>query len=467
MAVSARTRTDRRQHSNGAASAGAWAALIDLVALVDPARTGRRVLAIVGALAGLTAVLELSGVDFPALDVTRPWNVPAYAAATLLLCAAALALLCSHADRIDPRVVAPRGSTTLWLPFAALLALLALETAAHLLIRADAGARSLGAVALGLALVVLGARLATGPLRARRVRLLFCAGVGVWLAALAAHFSAAGGARLAEALLELAGSVLLAAALLLAARDALGLAGSSPRRSLLELVVAVPVRGVAVAIFVVIAVLGALGAFHLYVRNVPMLDLDSELTVPMYFNGGLLLLAAGLAALRGRADTQSRTRWRLLAGFFLFMSFDEIGALHETISHGVGLYWQVLYVPIMLIGGVAWLGAVLSSRNHPPAPLLFIVGAGCYVLAQSLESLQWGGGEPLGAFKWTSIPEELLEMSGVALWCLAILVGIRAVAAVRASDERELRLVDLPGPPEQAGELHDSPVQGSAFTTSS
>jgi hypothetical protein len=145
------------------------------------------------------------------------------------------------------------------------------------------------------------------------------------------------------------------------------------------------VRTSTVLVSAVIVTLGALGALRAFgVVDRHEFDLDAEWVLAAYFSCGLLCAAAGLAFLIGNTVVdggigrewrqpgpmdrgQSRIWWRLIGCFFVFMAIDELVSVHERVESVTGVDWQQLYLPIVFLGGVAWLfyglEAVATARR--------------------------------------------------------------------------------------------------------
>ncbi len=141
--------------------------------------------------------------------------------------------------------------------------------------------------------------------------------------------------------------------------------------------------------------------------------------------GARRALVAGYVVV-GRA----RLVFHTLAGFFAFMALDEVLSFHESIERTTGIDWQVLYVPIFLIGAVAGIGALLVLRGLRVAQLTFLAGGAAWFVAQALEEIQWGANdEPIAHYNLLMVPEELLEYLGSALWFVAFVLVIRHVLA--------------------------------------
>jgi hypothetical protein len=155
-------------------------------------------------------------------------------------------------------------------------------------------------------------------------------------------------------------------------------------------------------------------------------DLNKEQTFPATFSGALLLGAGGLALLNGlvRSGSASDRRWWIvLALVFVFLGIDEIAALHEAVQDRVHVWGQAVLAPIVAIGVYAWWVVLRRLWREPPAGMLFLAGAGAWVVSQLIDA---GFNEHWG---WTIVPEEVFEMAGSALFGLALLVALQQLVA--------------------------------------
>ena len=176
-----------------------------------------------------------------------------------------------------------------------------------------------------------------------------------------------------------------------------------------------------------IALLAVPGALTVRRGGGGAFDLDGELTIPALASALLLLCAAGAAALAHRRDPRpSRRPWAALAVLFAVMAVDEAAGLHEGLEDLSAVDWQTIYVPVVLLAGIAWLLGLARMQRRERAA--FVLGAGAWCAAQVLEALEWTGpreaeravdgyGIMMGA-------EELLEMTGSALFTLALLLAV-------------------------------------------
>ena len=108
---------------------------------------------------------------------------------------------------------------------------------------------------------------------------------------------------------------------------------------------------------------------------------------------------------------------RALGALFAFMAIDEVVQIHERLEGATDANWQLVYLPVMAVAGGVWL-LVLRRLTGGPR-LLFVAGAAAWVVAQLFEWVQRDGA--VLTHRWTILPEELLEMTGSALFALALL----------------------------------------------
>ena len=112
----------------------------------------------------------------------------------------------------------------------------------------------------------------------------------------------------------------------------------------------------------------------------------------------------------------------------LAVVLDELLQIHERVERHLGIDWQVIYLPVMLVAAIA--GAVIAwqLRHRPAVVAVLIAGACGWAGAQLFEMLEWGPGDVLVS-PWMIYPEELLEISGSCLFALAMLMVLSAPRA--------------------------------------
>jgi len=155
--------------------------------------------------------------------------------------------------------------------------------------------------------------------------------------------------------------------------------------------------------------LGAMVLFHL----------DRELNIVTMFSAGLLVANGCLVwqMVRSRLFKKAITG---LAFLFLFMGADEMLKIHETLEKWSGIDWQILYSPLILAAGIGWL--MVWWKSEGLTRVLWTAGAGFWVISQLLEAIQWGWGSESQSVHYNlmMVSEEVLEMSGSALFLIAV-----------------------------------------------
>jgi hypothetical protein len=402
-------------------------------------------LALAGAVALGALILDRSGIA--AFALAGPRTVPSVAGGLLLLAAAGLAWLLAES-------AASRGeSGTPWLAVTAVFAVLALEqaTTLHEWVQIWTGEPWGVVFLLVVAIAVVVWTAAAKQLRDRPVVLvLWIAGALVWLVAqLPQALGSVRGQGALAASVELAAAVLFALALFLALPvERRPLAASEPGESLPNRVLAMiagwDVRRIAVGLGIAIAGFGVLGGvlivFDLEYLDGPLaaadnpldwFNLNQELTFPAYFSCLLLLAMAGLAGLAAHLRIGGGPLpWILMALVVGFLAFDEVIDLHGKAQSETDLEAQVLLSPLIVVAAVV--GVIIMRRLWSRGLVhdLFIGGGIAWIGAQAIDPLTHPG-SPLA---W---PEEMLEMSGSALFVLALLLLVqRTVAIGGASDQR-------------------------------
>jgi hypothetical protein len=173
--------------------------------------------------------------------------------------------------------------------------------------------------------------------------------------------------------------------------------------------------------------------------SLPIFNLDKEGTIPQAYSGLLLLAAAGAAYVAARCGASPRRALLMLAAVLVYMSFDEVFRIHELLDSELNFDWQILYLPIVAVALVGWLGVERQIRGAHADRALWIGGAAFWVIAQALEVWQWHGhvrpgtihGERLtGAalelelsrpsYLLKMLPEELLETCGSLMFALVL-----------------------------------------------
>jgi hypothetical protein len=199
----------------------------------------------------------------------------------------------------------------------------------------------------------------------------------------------------------------------------------------LGVAVRLPVRRVATANGVVIALLGVLGVLSI-VSGSPfgIFDLDGERNVPATYTAALLFSVAVLALLVGRIDPAPGLPQLVGRG---------VGPLRLRLSRRVRRDSRAAGAD----HGDRLADPLLADRRPRPRPLallarrlreigagfwLLVVGTACGIASQVAEAVEYGPGDKrVAAFDELMVFEELLEMVEALLIGLALLTALQAL----------------------------------------
>jgi hypothetical protein len=181
----------------------------------------------------------------------------------------------------------------------------------------------------------------------------------------------------------------------------------------------------ALAVCLLLGLLGQLP--NAGVPNTSPFDLDSEYWFASTWSA-LLLLAAAYAAVTYGKVTGGRAAVGL-GCFLAFMATDEFVSVHERVEAAAGIDWQILYLPLVLLGAVMCLLVVREQWEAGRwASVRLLLGGGIlWSVAQILEKVQWDGDRQVSGYAVLSTIEELFEMAGSLLFGLAMLIALQAV----------------------------------------
>lgn len=194
-----------------------------------------------------------------------------------------------------------------------------------------------------------------------------------------------------------------------------------------------PTRRVVTILAVGIGLMAILGSFQRLGWGFSLFDFDGEGKPPAAWSALVIGSAGGIGLLLGRADAAISKWWYTLGGFFLFMALDEGIELHERAQSLFHEDWQHLWAPIVLVGGIAWLVALRRMWPMTRERALLIGGAVCWFISQVDEHFQSNPQEgKVAGYGALSGIEEILEVTGSALFLLALLGVLRRLAESRA-----------------------------------
>ena len=179
-------------------------------------------------------------------------------------------------------------------------------------------------------------------------------------------------------------------------------------------------------------------------HQMPVLDVNTEQTIPATFSALILVAAGGLAILISRmfaTPRGDRPWWRWFGFVLLALALEEVAAVHDTFQDLTGMPGQVILLPLAIVGVMVWWQLVERTKDRPGVRSLLIAGAAVWLVSQTSDVLL----NPIQ--RWAIVPEEALEMVGSSLWLVATAVLVRRLLAegdeiLRARDTaatRELR----------------------------
>jgi len=193
-------------------------------------------------------------------------------------------------------------------------------------------------------------------------------------------------------------------------------------------------------IVVLLAVASLAGVFSTYVLGdghlwgfVPEFNLDREMNVPTWFSSALLLFIAALLWNLATVSKPENVRfvrlWKGLAAGFVFLSIDEIAAIHEMavpplrrFFHAGGIFyfsWVILGIAIAVLLAVA---CAKSLWALPPRIRTVFMAAALVFLSGALGLEMIGGlvaerGGPANiSYALIANGEEFLEMCGEVIF---------------------------------------------------
>ena len=162
-----------------------------------------------------------------------------------------------------------------------------------------------------------------------------------------------------------------------------------------------------------------------------LLSPDREARLPGIYSGLLLLVGAVFAWSLG----STARIYRLFGVGLASLAIDESLSVHERLEALTGIDWQILYGPVILVGGLVLVLLVrrMISDRREAVPWL-AAGIVSWGVSQVLEMLQWDGDVKRPGYTLMMFAEESLEMLGT----VAIIVALVIVRARNLSG-RETR----------------------------
>ena len=191
-------------------------------------------------------------------------------------------------------------------------------------------------------------------------------------------------------------------------------------------------RRLAIAIAIAIAAICSLGILYDLVGGPKVFLLRGEVReggfyIPVLFSWAILLTAGIAAAVQAKWALSNVERWAWLGVALLFamMAFDELLMIHERAEFETGVDFQLIYLPIVAAGGIAWLVLAARMPRWSLELTMWVTGAVFWFLSQVLENLEYTSDDvAVSAFKALDDAEKVLQFSGSALFMLVALLGV-------------------------------------------
>jgi hypothetical protein len=170
----------------------------------------------------------------------------------------------------------------------------------------------------------------------------------------------------------------------------------------------------------------------------PLLNLNTEASLPTWYSSSALLLSAILvttiALFKQQAADPYRYHWIGLSVIFLGLSVDEVATMHETVSyilqtlfHTTGFLFYTWVIPGMAFALIVSISYLRFVRDLPTTPRwqFFLAGALYVGGALGVEMVGAWYDSQHGMFSMTYSVlvacEEFLEMLGIVVFIYALL----------------------------------------------
>lgn len=216
-------------------------------------------------------------------------------------------------------------------------------------------------------------------------------------------------------------------------------ARTTPRRRFAALVAefkAAPFEWRQAALLLAVAVVGlsALGAFYDFTGRLHWFQVSGEIRdgffVPVLFSFGVLFGAGVVAVLRSRwAETPTEQyAWIGVGVFLAFMAFDELLMIHESVEFRTGVDWQLIYLPVVAVGGVAYLWLLGRMPRWSLEQVMWLAAGGMWAVSQVFEKIEYRAGDvPVAHFRVYDGIEKVLQFTGSTLFLLVALLALERV----------------------------------------
>ena len=148
---------------------------------------------------------------------------------------------------------------------------------------------------------------------------------------------------------------------------------------------------------------------------------------PVLFNWLVLLSAAVAAVLRSRwsATDAERYAWIGIGLLLAFMGFDELLMIHERVEFETGIDFQILYLPVVAVGGLGYLLLLARMPRWSLAQVMWLSAAALWFASQILENLEYDPDDlEVHGFVVLDDIEKVFQFTGSALFLLVALLAL-------------------------------------------
>lgn len=194
-------------------------------------------------------------------------------------------------------------------------------------------------------------------------------------------------------------------------------------------------RLVAFGIAAALTVIFALGIAHDITGGLDWFELRGEVReggfyVPVLFNTCVLLSAGAVAMLCSRwaLTNTDQYAWIGVGLLLVFMGFDELLMIHERVEFETGIDFQILYFPVVVVGGIGYLLLLARMPRWSLAQVMWLAAAALWFASQILENLEYDPNDvEVRGFVALDDIEKVFQFTGSALFLLVALLALERV----------------------------------------
>jgi hypothetical protein len=198
-------------------------------------------------------------------------------------------------------------------------------------------------------------------------------------------------------------------------------------------------RQFALGLAAAVGLLAVLGVLYDATGELRAFQVSGEVTegfyVPVLFSWAVLF-GAGIASgarSHGAVTPAERAAWIGVAVLFTFMAFDELLTIHERLEDTLGVDWQLLYIPLIAAGGLAWLSLLTRMPRWSLEQIMWLAGAALWFVSEILEKLEYDANDnTVSGFTAMNDAEKVLQFTGSCLFLLVALLAIERLRTPRS-----------------------------------